>query len=545
MRLAALLLAMAPALAGQPLSGAYHFYRLSVGAKDGVKIEWLAGAINPDSTGSFSCSANPFFTSACQATVNPMADSVDIVGGRLNVRARYNQGMTVLAGSSRDTDEFSHDLFVALKAPANADASLLRGDYAGGYFRFRDLKAAGIATGFVRFTADGQGGIASAKLIGHSEAVDDVERSEELAPSTYSLETDGTGKLRFNGFSDVADADHSIFVSPDGGWVLGYCADGLFIAVRRQPDIATFALSGLYWLAELHAENGFVYSPESVKIASAAGWLRADGGGGATVAESVRSNGRRINLTTQNRYFVTTGGMASLARQQSPKVDNLSIAANGEGFVGAFVGSQDDLTLEHGLFIGLRAAVPTEDVVLYPSAPVAAGAVISLFGSNLAPATVTAPESGPVTELSGISVTFNGIPAGLLRVSPTQIDLQAPSLTGTIAQVAVNNNGRTSRIIEVELAASSPTFVGVPTSPLRPGDTAIFLITGLSPSDPMLRIYFSGVTGEITFADALPGLVGVFRVDATVPELDGLAPVPVGVATTDAYTDLATITVSR
>jgi uncharacterized protein (TIGR03437 family) len=83
-------------------------------------------------------------------------------------------------------------------------------------------------------------------------------------------------------------------------------------------------------------------------------------------------------------------------------------------------------------------------------AGVAPGAWISIFGSNLSSAAVAATGSDLVNgylpaALGGTSVTMDGQPAYMDYVSPTQVNVQAPSdsTTGTVT-VTVTNNGASS-----------------------------------------------------------------------------------------------------
>src|SRR5882724_8689345 len=78
------------------------------------------------------------------------------------------------------------------------------------------------------------------------------------------------------------------------------------------------------------------------------------------------------------------------------------------------------------------------------TAPVAPGALISIFGVNLAPQTAAASQIPLPTSLAGVSVRFNNnVFAPLLFVSSTQINAQLPwevVANGTVT-VTVNNNG--------------------------------------------------------------------------------------------------------
>ena len=63
--------------------------------------------------------------------------------------------------------------------------------------------------------------------------------------------------------------------------------------------------------------------------------------------------------------------------------------------------------------------------------PITPGSLVSIFGTNLANATASASQLPLTTELSGTSVTVNGVKAPLLFVSPEQINLETPSTTGS------------------------------------------------------------------------------------------------------------------
>jgi uncharacterized protein (TIGR03437 family) len=62
-----------------------------------------------------------------------------------------------------------------------------------------------------------------------------------------------------------------------------------------------------------------------------------------------------------------------------------------------------------------------------PGYGVSPGSLASVFGQNLAHTTASATSFPLPTTLGGTSVTFGGIPAPLIYVSPTQINLQVPS----------------------------------------------------------------------------------------------------------------------
>jgi len=58
--------------------------------------------------------------------------------------------------------------------------------------------------------------------------------------------------------------------------------------------------------------------------------------------------------------------------------------------------------------------------------PVAAFQLLSIFGTNLGPATGVSAPDGTDTSIAGVSITFNGTPAQLLYVSASQINVAVP-----------------------------------------------------------------------------------------------------------------------
>lgn len=92
--------------------------------------------------------------------------------------------------------------------------------------------------------------------------------------------------------------------------------------------------------------------------------------------------------------------------------------------------------------------------------------LISLFGSNLGPATGVAATDYATTSLAGVSVTFDGVPAVLIYVSSSQINVAVPAgvlenpSTGaqnfTVMQVSVNGGPALSR--ELPVTPSNPSI---------------------------------------------------------------------------------------
>lgn len=114
---------------------------------------------------------------------------------------------------------------------------------------------------------------------------------------------------------------------------------------------------------------------------------------------------------------------------------------------------------------------------------IAPGTIVSIKGTNLADETVAAPaNANPLpTELGGVQVYFNGIPAPLVSVSPTEIDAQMPfEISDT------NSVSAYVRIRHKDGTVSVTNAVNVPIVLQSPG---IFAQPG---SDPRVALAFHG-----------------------------------------------------
>ncbi len=254
----------------------------------------------------------------------------------------------------------------------------------------------------------------------------------------------------------------------------------------------------------------------------------------------------------------------------------------------------------HGIFIGIRVPAFAGGAVFLnpvgvingasfapPTFPIAAGTIVSLFGSGMAAGTVLAATTPLPTTLGGVVVTINGVPAPLFFVSALQINLQVPFATaGTLATIVVANGGVPSNTVLVPLAATSPgvfsttlnglgpgiivhslTFLPVTEAdPTSPGEFVSILLTGLGAvqppvgdgvagpaaplsltTDPNIAVLFGfeALQGVITFSGAAPGFVGLYQINVIVPQLQTVgAAVPVAILTSNAISDFVTVAVA-
>jgi uncharacterized protein (TIGR03437 family) len=240
-----------------------------------------------------------------------------------------------------------------------------------------------------------------------------------------------------------------------------------------------------------------------------------------------------------------------------------------------------------------QPSVPTGGIVNGASfvKNVAPGALVSIFGTQLA-ASPAFPDTIPIsTTLGGVTVHFvNGgttIDAPLLFVGPNQINAQVPwdinpGNKTTNVNVVVSNNGKESAATPVTmeefsagiisignlaavqnadgtLAQPAGSIPGRTTHPAAIGDTVVIYTTGLGTVVPAIpdgtipppgelintqhkpSVYFGGITGEVQFSGLSPQFVGVYQLNVVVPNVVPGDAVPLqlvlgGVATSKSIT---------
>lgn len=195
---------------------------------------------------------------------------------------------------------------------------------------------------------------------------------------------------------------------------------------------------------------------------------------------------------------------------------------------------------------------------------ISSGSWVSITGSNLAPTTAALSSSEMVngklpTQMANVSVSIDNKAAAIDYVSPTQINVQAPSdsNTGSVA-VQVTNNGQTSNSFSANLAAETPAFflwsgkyvvatrqdfslIG-PTSlfpgsstPVAAGAVVILWGTGFGPTTPAApigqlvpstqlysvvnppSITIGGVSATVSGTALAPGFAGLYQVAIQIP----------------------------
>jgi uncharacterized protein (TIGR03437 family) len=580
-------------LAAQTADGDYHFVDLAL--RQGGSATAMLGTLQVQgAAAAFSARraqgpdpAQTITGQASWATADSFSSTLSDLAGS-NLRVRLGQG-GVFVGSGQSGD---HELLLALrKATA---APVLSGRYSGVYLRFNNGASANAETCQVVFDVAGAA-ISSIAIVNHSAALDDVNRFVSQGATPFSLAADGTGTIRFADGAAISGT-MNVAASGDGGLIVGTNLSGttrdLLIVVRDLGDATESSLTGTYWIAELGGESPFAQPPSQqsggLQLSSADGSLFSFGTGAASIAESVRLAGQSVELSTSVRYRMGSGAERMLGRSFASGVRNLAVAADLGVLVASWTGRAGDLTLEHGLLLGVRApAIRLAALNAGSSAPVTAavapGTLVSLYGTGLAATLVPATGFPLPTDLGGVRVLVNGVAAGLLVASPGQINFQIPygTLPGT-ATVEVQG-GASVNSLTIAIAAQSPgvfatnqagTGAAIAThadyqlvtgqNPARPNETLLVFLTGLGAvtpaiasgaaaegalrrvADPGLQVLFNGIPGRVDFAGLSPGFAGLYQINVVVPDSEAVdGTVATGVRTSTAYSDLTDVPVLR
>jgi hypothetical protein len=200
-------------------------------------------------------------------------------------------------------------------------------------------------------------------------------------------------------------------------------------------------------------------------------------GGSATPAQMVLISGSTGGFTataasdTGNRLSVTpTSGTAGT---------NISVAVDPTGIASGIdtgtvtIAGTNGLTGQVVINVSLTVTAPLPSVfsvtngASYEGRPIAPGEVITLFGSNIGPATSVSAQldakGNLATVLGGVQVVVIGVPAPMIYASATQVSAVVPyeaaSLSGilpTMAGAEVKHLSQTSNIVSLSVEATLP-----------------------------------------------------------------------------------------
>jgi len=187
---------------------------------------------------------------------------------------------------------------------------------------------------------------------------------------------------------------------------------------------------------------------------------------------------------------------------------------------------------------------------------IAPGALIAIYGTNLATGIAQADKTPLPTSLAGSSVTIDDVKVPLLFVSPGQINAQVPYETkvGTV-KLVVQLGSASSAPVDLAVAATGPGVftpltsthvlalnlsdgtLNTPQTPAQPGQYVTAYLTGqgavnpaaptgdAAPLDPLsfpvapVLVKIGGKAATLQFAGLAPGFVGLMQMNIQIPDV--------------------------
>ncbi len=221
--------------------------------------------------------------------------------------------------------------------------------------------------------------------------------------------------------------------------------------------------------------------------------------------------------------------------------------------------------ISSGGIVNAASFMPAPDNTASP------GALISIFGANLATAPGRSPGLPLLTEINGTRAIIDGKFAPLLFVSSGQINAQIPfevAASSLPVQVLVMVNGVASASETLKIESVSPGIFSLDASgsgpgvlmhsdnvtlisaaaPAKVGETIVIYCTGLGATDPpaltgnaangqptvnIPLVTIGGQIAPVIFSGAVAGFVGLYQVNVIVPSIaSGDQPVVIAMPST-------------
>lgn len=345
-----------------------------------------------------------------------------------------------------------------------------------------------------------------------------ANRVRRVTPSGTMSTIAGTGALGFSGDDGLATlaqlaSPTRIAVAPDGRI---FVSDSGNQRVRVLTPLTAASMSITRGGNQTGTVNTLLPVPLTVRIVSSTGI----GVPGMVVTFAIAAGAGRLSSAT-----ATTGddGTASVTLTLGATAGSVTVTASAQGLPAViFTQTATAATAPGTPSIapgGLRSAG-----LMYTAGQVSPAAIVSLFGSDFAPAGTfrqvgSNDIDGAVVPriLDGVCVLFGTTRAPLFVLTPTQINLQVPEVSGSVSVRVVKNCGTpselTSNTLTVNAQAATPEFFsfalnadgrnpvaavnavtgalvgrGGSFTPAKPGDYLTFYATGFGATDPAVPI---------------------------------------------------------
>jgi uncharacterized protein (TIGR03437 family) len=323
-----------------------------------------------------------------------------------------------------------------------------------------------------------------------------------------------------------------------------YFDNSIYIAPVASPmyafKVANATLASSPWAvtADSHSSPGSTPSISSNGATNGIVWLIANDDSGELLAYDASSLNELYNSNAQ-----PADALSSNTEFTPPTI------ADGKVFAPGVFG----VTIYGELAPIPPAISAVTNAASYAADAISTGGLISLFGSQLAPATAQADSTPLPLSIIDTSVSINGVVAPLLFVSANQINAQVPyEVPAGAATVVVRSGGRSSAPFTIQVHQAAPgVFMnaqGNAAALAEPGGIISVFFTGVGPlSVPLddgaapsagqiisatlpVTATIGGQPAEVEFAGLAPLYPGTAQINVKVPAMaSGVSPLVISV----------------
>jgi len=361
----------------------------------------------------------------------------------------------VFVGSTTESGAF--DLFIAAPVTSQS-ASTLQGSYTLAF-----IDPTGALTGGTPYDAQLQMSSSGSGTIGtvnvSAYATSSTPTTQSISGVKYIVSNNAYNVMFPSSSSSSAliQGNEYLYATPDGSFVFGGSPVNFDMIVGVRTATSGSGLGGLYYQAglDLNASSGSAdtyYGAFSASGGAIVGHERLQYGGGSGAGftyydEYQAGSSSYTDTATSTQYTIGSGGVR-VGLGIGPAL-GVAVAVPAPSFSGP------------GVYLNPTGVVNAASFAPF-TAGVSRGEFITLFGTNLGPATPQTANALPLpNKLGGVQVLINNLPAPLYYVSSTQISAIVPWETGTsIAQFQVVNNGAMSNVVTEFVNPTTPGVFG-------------------------------------------------------------------------------------
>jgi uncharacterized protein (TIGR03437 family) len=542
-------------------------YTLTGTYVDNVQTKGVQTAFPAGQGGRYAIGAN-----GAGSVTNPFNSSDALIGA-------VAQGVFV-ASDTESQSGLETDIFVAIPAGTPPVNSGFTAPYWVGMLDFTAGLSLAEKNAMFKLTPNGQGAFGAISVNGFANNQGTKNLTQTVNGATYNFTGDGNGNLTIPLPSGVTSPNalftgtKSMFVSADGGYVLGWTPSGydIFFGVRAQSAPPSSSFAGVYFVSGLEdfagsGADGFY------------GSLVANGLGSETLDQRVEFFGYyAYDYVCSSTVNFNLNGTGSVMSSPCPSYQ-YAFSDNGQGFVA--IGEPGDFALMVGLH---GQSVACSGVCINPTAifnsasyapltaGVAPGELITMYVSGLPNVEQFCIGGQACTGiLGGVQVFIDNIQAPIFSVSgsngtvsaivPYEINAQNQG----VAHIQVNSGGVLSNVVTLYLGLAVPgvftysqnglgqaiaehasgAFVTTQ-NPAAPGETIVVVLTGAGAVTPSiangavpslttlsyadlfklgsisfaLNDYANGTSqpADATFLGLAPGFAAEYQLNVTVPK---------------------------